>query len=387
MRSPGRSNQRLLDFPDSCFYAGLAAGGGRVLGKRTDTDRILREIESNWGGLVELSPDPVFVVRRDGRYIYVTPACARFLGVERSAAVGKQVSDFFQPDETKAMLEGLEYVFRENQAVQREERLLRDGSPHYCLTLLAPICDRSGDVTAVVGLARDITERKKAEEGLKRSQAQLRRLARHEQAVLEEERARIAREVHDEFGQTLSALKMGLSRISGKLRKDQKPVSDIVRALSGDVDDLVEKVRALSLSLRPKLLDDLGIGAAISWAARRSQERTGIECRVSVPDERLPVGSACATALYRIFQELLTNVARHAEATRVLVDLRHESGEAVLKVEDNGRGITEHQSQGLETAGLLGVRERVQLVGGQIEVVGVPGRGTTVVVKMPCAGE
>ena len=357
------------------------------MGRPTDTDRILREIQANWGGLVELSPDPVFVVRRDGRFIYVSPAFARFLGVDRSTVVGRKISDFFSAEETKAMFEGLEYVFRENQAVQREERFLRDGSTRYCLTLLAPICDRSGDVTAVVGLARDITDRKNLEEGLKKSQAQLRRLARHEQALLEEERARIAREVHDEFGQTLSALKMGLSRIDSRLRKDQKPVSDLVRVMSGDVDALVERVRALSLSLRPKLLDDLGIGAAISWAARTSQERTGIECQVSAPDERIPAGPDCATALFRIFQELLANVIRHAEATKVLVDLRLVAGEAVLKVEDNGCGITEEQAQGLETAGLLGIRERVQLLGGRVEMAGVPGRGTTVVVKVPCEGE
>jgi len=326
----------------------------------------------------------VFVVRRDGRYVYVTSACARFLDEERYAVVGKKITDFFPPEETQGMFEGLERVFTENQPVQREECFVRHGSARHCLTLLAPICDRSGEVTAVVGLSRDITERKKIEEELKTSQAQLRRLARHEQAVLEAERARIAREVHDEFGQTLSALKMGLSRIDSRLHDDQKPVSELVQGMSAEIDDLVEKVRELSLSLRPKLLDDLGIAAAISWAVRKFAERAGIDYEVSIADDPIPVGREGSTVLFRIFQELQTNVIRHAEATKLVVDLRILAGEVVLTVSDDGRGIKEEQRRGLETAGLLGIRERVQILNGRFVILGEPGKGTTAVVHIPC---
>ena len=260
----------------------------------------------------------------------------------------------------------------------------RRGMEQCYLTVLAPICDHHGDVTAVVGLARDITERRKAEEELRISRAQLRRLALHVQALREEERALIAREIHDELGQTLTALKLDLSWLNGRLEEGQTPLADVIRSMSETLQDVIEKVRTLSLSLRPRILDDLGLAAAIRSSVKTFQERTGVHCEVSAPDAADPPGKECSLFLFRIFQELQTNVIRHAEATKLTVNLAVSSGEVTLRVEDNGRGITGEQIKSFETSGILGIRETVLHLGGEVDIFAPPGGGTTVVVTVPC---
>jgi len=362
--------------------------GGRVVTKDTDTARILAEIQRNWGGLVELSPDPVFVVRREGRYVYVTPACARLFGVNRKEMVGKRVADFFPAADARVVMEGIERVFVDNRAIQREEQFVRGDRVLHFLTTLAPICDANGAVNAVVGLSRDFTDRRAAEIELQRSRSELRRLARHEQAILEQERARIAGIVHDEVGQTLTALKLDLAWLKARLHADQGALSDVVESMTQTIDEAVEKVRDLSASLRPRMLDELGLKAAIGASVRRFRKRTGIECICDLSQEPdTAVASERATALYRIFQELITNVARHSGATELRVGLRFSGDDVELTVEDNGKGISGAEAMGVETSGLVGVRERVLQFGGEVEISGRNGRGTRAVVKLKRSDE
>jgi PAS domain S-box-containing protein len=211
---------------------------------------------------------------------------------------------------------------------------------------------------------------------------QLRNLASYLQTAREEERTYIAREIHDEFGQVLTALKMDLSWLSKRLPAEAS-LPQKVEAMSDLVDSAIQTVRHIATELRPGLLDDLGLVAALEWQAQEFTDRTGLECELHLGEEELILSRDLSTDLFRIFQETLTNVARHAKATKVQVELDNTPDELVLMVCDNGQGITENQISNPKSLGLMGMRERVRFRGGKITFQGIPGRGTTVTVRFP----
>ena len=223
----------------------------------------------------------------------------------------------------------------------------------------------------------------RAETELKDSHAQLRALAANLQAVREEERTRIARELHDELGQALTALKFDLAWLTSRLAQQDASLSQKAKAVTTQMDTLIKTVRRIATELRPGMLDDLGLAASIEWQAREFQKRMGIQCAVSVPSQDLPLARAQSTALFRIFQETLTNVARHAKAQHVQVKLAVEHDWLTLQVQDDGRGIQGREIAGRSSLGLLGMRERVELLGGVFNILGVSGEGTTVTVSIP----
>jgi len=220
-------------------------------------------------------------------------------------------------------------------------------------------------------------------EQVQAAREQLRDLAGYLQNAREEERTQIARGIHDEFGQMLSALKMDLSWLSKRLPADQPHLAETASAMSDLIDSTIQIVRRVATELRPGLLDDLGLAAAMEWQAEEFTERTGIDCDLYLGDEEIVLDRDLATAIFRIFQETLTNVARHAEATEVHVELEDTPGELVLIVRDNGKGITESQASHPRSLGLIGMRERARSWGGEVAFQGVPGRGTTVTVRIP----
>jgi len=234
-----------------------------------------------------------------------------------------------------------------------------------------------------VVLIREIAERKRAEEHLRKSEENLRALAAHLQSVREEEWTRIAREIHDELGQSLTGLKMDLTWVANRLPGDQRVLAEKTKSMSGLIDDTIQSVRKIASRLRPEVLDQLGLTAAIGWHARDFRKRTGIRCKLSLPSDTLMLDRERSTAAFRIFQELLTNVARHANATRIDVAMRLESGALVLTVEDNGNGIVESAIHDPKSLGLLGMRERVLPFGGSIEIAGVRDKGTKARVSIP----
>jgi signal transduction histidine kinase len=226
-------------------------------------------------------------------------------------------------------------------------------------------------------------QRERTQEQLEVSREQLRSLSARLQATREEERARIAREVHDELGQQLTGLKMDIAWLRKKMREQQEPLLKKTRMMAELIDDTVQTVRKITQELRPGILDDFGLLAAIEWQVQEFQKRSGIECQLMsyVDEVRMPTESA--TAVFRVFQETLTNVMRHAGATRVEVTLEKYDGRLVLQIEDNGRGISERELHGAQSLGLLGMRERIHLLEGEIDIRGVANEGTLVVVKIP----
>ena len=233
-------------------------------------------------------------------------------------------------------------------------------------------------------MKRMLDEGKRTEEKLTKSRERLRNLSGGLQSLLEEERTRISREIHDELGQVLTGMKLDLSIMRRKLASDglaeeSKKVHEIERR----VTSAIRTVRRISTDLRPGILDELGVAAAIEWVAKDFQNRTGISCTVSMQAADKISDTFRATAIFRIVQEALTNVMRHAAASQVNVSLENKDDTLILEVRDNGIGITEEQILASSSLGLIGIRERVLLLAGEAVICGKPGEGTLVRVTLP----
>jgi len=231
-------------------------------------------------------------------------------------------------------------------------------------------------------LSAELAERSLTEQRLRSSEENLRALAAHLQSVREEERIHIAREIHDELGQALTGLKFDIGALAKTACRDDPDTSEKIQGLSHNIDRIINSVRRIASGLRPEVLDEIGLSAAIEWQAREFQRRTGIRCTVDIEPGFTDPDKERSTALFRIFQELLTNVARHANASRVKA-LLSDGEEISLTVEDNGRGVKSEELEGNKSLGFLGLRERVLAFGGSIDVRGEEGKGTTVSVSIP----
>jgi PAS domain S-box-containing protein len=236
-----------------------------------------------------------------------------------------------------------------------------------------------------MAIVEDITERRRAQEELQHSLKQLRALTARLQGIREEERKSVAREIHDELGQALTAIKIDLVSLMRELPAHHLQQRKRPDSILGLVDQTIQSVRRISTELRPGILDDLGLVAAVEWAAEEFEARTGTRCRLDLPGDDIEIDQERATAMFRIFQETLTNVARHANASEVGVRLAKENGDLTLEVHDNGRGIGEEQVTGGRSLGILGMRERVALLGGELGIMGAPQKGTTIRVRIPVA--
>lgn len=237
------------------------------------------------------------------------------------------------------------------------------------------------------GFLFDVTEARRAEEEREHSRTQLRELAARAQDIREEERVGIAREIHDELGQALTLFTIDLAwlqtRIGKTVPEEVRPaLNDKIAAMGNSIQSTLQVVRRIVTALRPPLLDELGLAEAIEWQMQDFSKRVGIRYEVeATPITRLSTGSA--TVVFRIFQEILTNTARHAKASRIKVSLRDSDTEFVMRVQDNGVGISQQKLQHTKSFGILGMRERAWSVGGEVEILGAANHGTTVVVRLP----
>jgi signal transduction histidine kinase len=235
----------------------------------------------------------------------------------------------------------------------------------------------------VLSIARDITERKRVEEKLRKTGLRLRNLASHLQTIREEERTAIAREIHDELGQVLTVLKIQITLLSNKLREDQQELKDKIISVSDMIDDTVEKVQRITAKLRPDILDELGLIPAIEWQAQEFQKVTGIKCSITVPGEELILNDEKSTAVFRIFQEALTNIMRHSKAKLISISIQKKKDLLLLKIKDNGVGVAEEQLKDFKSLGIIGMKERALILGGEVTIEGTPGKGTEVIVEIP----
>lgn len=252
----------------------------------------------------------------------------------------------------------------------------------------AAVFDSAGRVIAIEGIARDVTHHVENQQKLRDSEEQLRQLAARIQAAREEERAQVARELHDELGQTLTALKLEIGRTLAALSAARltPDVVDRLQSLIGLSDIGLGIVKRIATNLRPPTLDHLGLGEAIHYEALTFKARTGIRCHLRANKTTTALTGEQQTALFRIFQEALTNITRHAQASAITVSLTERPRLFELKIADNGRGITDLQVKNPHSIGLVGMRERAALIGGTFRIAGRRGRGTVITVQLRLRG-
>jgi signal transduction histidine kinase len=248
---------------------------------------------------------------------------------------------------------------------------------------LYPLMNVEGEVMEVILILQDITEAKNAEEQLRQSHEQLRELASRLQDIREEERASIAREVHDELGQQITCLKMDISWLQKKLNTENAEISQKIKGTLEIVDETAVTIRKIATELRPSILDDFGLIEALQWQSRDFAKKSAITINFNsgIPD--INISKNAAIALFRIFQESLTNVARHAAATEINASLELKDGLLYLTITDNGKGFDVDKSGHKKTLGLLGMKERTIMIGGKYEIASTPGKGTSVFITVP----
>ena len=317
---------------------------------------------------------------RDFRYVYVNEAAVRAIGRPREQLLGRTLWELY-PD-----IGGTELSRQYRRAMQ--ERISVAFDFHY-LTLDTWWENRFCPVAEGLAVfATDITERKLAEERLKATTEQLRALSASLQSAREEEGTRIAREIHDELGAALSSWRWDLEDIDRAISESaaqpalperRKKIGSMIRL----IDTTINTVRRIASELRPIGLDDLGLAGAIKFHARQFQDRTRIIVEYDCDLRTDKLSREHSTAIFRIFQEALTNILRHSQATRVNIQMKEENEEFCLTICDNGRGITDDEKSSQCTLGLLGMRERAQLIGGGIEITGSDRKGTVVIVRIP----
>ena len=320
------------------------------------------------------------------RMTKVNPAMAQQFRASAAELIGLTPGDFFRHD-IAAGRRGWRKLFDagHTHSVTNERRL--DGSTMWVEGDYMCFYDAAGRITGHFGIQRDVTDRTLAAKELEQSRAELRALAARLQAIREDERTRIAREIHDELGQALTALKLDLAWLGSKRPKgtgNSETFRVIDKSITARIDETMQIVRRIASELRPSVLDQLGLEAAIECLVQETAQRTGIAVTLHADDfPRLP--DEVASHAFRIIQEALTNVTRHSKATRVDVSVRRVGGVIILGVEDNGVGFTPQTLSGLRSLGLVGMRERALACGGTLLIRGEPGQGTGIAVTIPVA--
>jgi PAS domain S-box-containing protein len=354
-------------------------------------EEALRESEERFRQIAENIHEVFWLRSPDSRQLlYVSPMYEKVFGrtCESLYADGENLSAV-HPDDRPRVLQSMQTW--DGSEFEIEYRIIsHNGQVRWIRDRGFPIRNQSGEIYRMGGVAEDVTYRKEAEERLKTSSEQLRALSASLQSTREKEATRIARQIHDELGGPLAGLRWELEALEKMIHQPADPervkmMQVKLAAMVGLTDATINVVRRVASELRPSILDDLGLLEAIEWQTQQFEARTGIECRCDCSLPRIPLGDQQSTAVFRIVQEALTNILRHAQATRVVVAMKEEDGIFVLTVADNGRGISQAEVLSRASLGLLGMQERAHLIGGRVDIVGLKGRGTTLHIRVPLA--
>jgi PAS domain S-box-containing protein len=325
--------------------------------------------------ILRYTPDVVYIKDRKGRYLLINACYEALLGKSSQAVAGLSDHDLLPAAVADQFQAHDQQVLSEARSLQIEEHFPHPDGLHTYLSVKFPYYDEKGRIAGVGGISTDIT-------ALKKAQNQLRQLSARIIDGQEQERSAIARELHDELGQVLTALRMDVVWMFERVKGKDAKAAERAEAMCRLIDENIEGVRNLAIRLRPGVLDDLGLVDALEWFTADFEKRTGISCvfdHQGIPE----VGDTVATAVYRITQEAMTNVGRHAEANHVRVTLAAGNGRLALTVNDDGHGFDTAALSEIKALGVAGMRERAALVGGDLVVRSALGGGTTVTLTVP----
>jgi PAS domain S-box-containing protein len=380
------------EFPVEAAISQFGEGEGRLytvilrdITARVDAEGSLARGEARLRGILDSAMDAIITVDERQRVILFNAAAEAVFGCPREEALGAPLAWFiperFRAEHGEHMRRfGAGDVSARRMGAQRiVTGLRRNGEEFPIDASISYITDAGHKYYTVI--LRDVTERVRAEQALRRSKEELREFAAAANQLREQEQRRIARELHDELAQALTGLKMDVAWIKDKL-PGQPSVAAKLDAMEELLDGTVAATRRISSALRPLMLDDLGLVPATEWLVQNFTERTGINCRLAA-DADQEFSDPHATTVFRILQESLTNIAKHAQARNVDVKLAQHNGEIVLDVRDDGTGFSPQNPRKPNSYGLIGMRERAYLLGGQVRVESVPGSGTTIHVRLP----
>lgn len=345
-----------------------------------------RESDDQLRAMVDSAMDAIITIDSERRVVVFNPAAQSMFGYSAEEVRGSPL-DRLLPERFRTVHERNVVAFRQSGVTARMKKarmeivgLRADGTEFPLESTIAQVT--IGGQTMFTAILRDISERRRAEDELRESNRQLRELASSLQAVREEERTAIARELHDELGQQLLRLRMDLSWLEGRLKNLAPALHEKVAAMKDFVAGTVDVLRHVTTRLRPPLLDDLGLAEAARWQLDEFAQRSGIEVESSIDIGDMELDERTAINVFRILQESLTNVARHAGATHVNVSLARTEEGLALEIRDNGSG-TELRDNPELGHGLVGIRERTLLLAGRMEIVSAPGEGFTLRVRIP----
>jgi PAS domain S-box-containing protein len=348
--------------------------------RKKAADQIVLERDLS-NSVINSLPGVFYLQDAAGKYLRWNKIFENVSGYTAEEIMKMHALDFFDEQEKPFMSKKRDEVFANGYAEAEATVITRNGSriPYYFTGQLIQYEGKP----CLIGTGIDIAERKKAEDELEQSYKSIRQLTEHLQNIREEERIHIAREIHDELGQQLTVMKMDVSWLNKKMIPGDEHIKQKLKSLSEMLDGTVKTVRRISSELRPSLLDDLGLVAAMEWQLKEFKQRSGIATSLITPETEQQLPDTVKTGLFRIFQESLTNVARHAHAKKVKVSLQYKDRKIVLTVQDDGKGFDKKKTADKRTLGILGMKERTLMMGGEYEITSTPGKGTTVLVAIP----
>ena len=362
---------------------------------RRDVESKLKDAEEKYFRLSENAPDMIFSQNiRTKKFNYVNNSAIKMTGYSPEEYYNSPglLESIVDPEWIDQYEFSMKMILNSQTAIPFEFLIThKNGNKIWLNQRCIVVKNSATEDYSIEAILTDVTERKNYEDRLEDTTKKLRALSSYQQKVREDERLYISREIHDQLGQDLTVLKMDLSMLSKntiKLFKNKsdekyKSIPDELKKMSLYIDVIINKVRKISTELRPDILDKLGLIDAIGWHADEFEKRSNIKCIANLGDEEINLNPEKAISIFRIFQETLTNAARHSGATQIIIDLSIQNGWMVLSVNDNGRGISDSEIENGTSLGILGMKERVLILGGIWNIKGVSGKGTTVVVKVP----
>jgi len=336
----------------------------------------LRTSEERYRQIVETAHEGIWMFNKDFETIFANRKMCDILEYSQDEMMGTKNAWFI--DETSKLM-----VIRAMQSNVNENTEFRcvtkSGRQIWLQISTSPLVDQNKEFIGMLGMVNDVTDRKEAHEKLVRSEIQIRNFAKHLNQTMEETSARIAREIHDELGQQLAGIKMALASL--KKTEGQAVREEKIDSIVCDVDDTIQSLRKIATQLRPGILDSLGLIPSIEWMVNEFQRKTGISCLTDMEVREQKFDKDISICFFRVCQESLTNVAKHAQATEVKVKVYQNEKELVLSVSDNGKGIAREKLENPFSMGLLGMRERAGIIGGDLQIISRENAGTTVQLK------